>query len=315
MLKFRLGNIPVRVHLSFLITTLILQANAMTDFQVILMWLAIAFASILVHELGHALMGKALGLTPEIDIHGMGGTTSWSGAGRKLSHGKSILVSLAGPLAGLAVGAVLYAVTTNAGFGVAGLWNVYAAPDDKRTLLGTALYFGLFINIGWGLFNLAPMLPLDGGNVLRSFLNAVTKNRGERAVRIVSIALNIGLGVVGWVVFHDWWLALLGALFAVQNFQQLRALGARESDLALKEPLEKAYEALKREDGAAVIALAEQLLERARTDEMRAEAIHLLAYGLLLERRPEEADAIIKRLPPGYTPHASYAELRAQLAS
>jgi Zn-dependent protease len=312
MLKFRLGNIPVRVHLSFLITTVILQMNAIQDLRTVAMWLGIVFVSILVHELGHALAGKAFGLAPEIDLHGMGGTTSWS-AGRKLSHGKSILVSLAGPGLGMLFGGALWLVATQTP--LLRVDGPALEPSEGQKLAAQAFGMALVVNVGWGVFNLLPILPLDGGNVLRSLLNLATKDRGERPARIVGIVLGLAVGIGAYLWLGSWWIALLGALFAVQNFRVLRDLGARDADRALAQPLEDAYEALKREDGAAVLAIAEPILAQARTDEMRAEAIHLLAYGLLLEHRPDDADRMIKTLPAGYTPHKSYAELRAQLAS
>ena len=55
--------------------------------DLIAIWVAIVFISVLVHELGHALVGRMFGLDPQIELHGMGGTTSWvngvAGGGRK----------------------------------------------------------------------------------------------------------------------------------------------------------------------------------------------------------------------------------------
>src|SRR5882762_3079028 len=71
-------------------------------------WVAVVFVSVLVHELGHALVGKAFGLTPEITLHGMGGTTSWRD-GRDVGRAKSIAISVAGPFAGFALAALIFA--------------------------------------------------------------------------------------------------------------------------------------------------------------------------------------------------------------
>src|SRR5690606_34069820 len=64
---------------------------------------AVAFLSVLVHELGHAFAGRAFGLKASITLHMMGGATLFM-PGTQLSRGRDILVSAAGPFAGLALG-------------------------------------------------------------------------------------------------------------------------------------------------------------------------------------------------------------------
>ena len=94
-LSFRLGRIPVRILPSFFLTTVVLNFGLVqADPRKLVVWLAIVFASVLVHELGHALAGISFGLQPRIDLHGFGGTTSWAAAGRT-SPAKRIVISLA----------------------------------------------------------------------------------------------------------------------------------------------------------------------------------------------------------------------------
>ena len=52
----------------------------------------------------------------------------------------------------------------------------------------TAVLYALWINVGWGLINLAPIMPLDGGNALRSTIKLVTGVDKESLVRKISIA-------------------------------------------------------------------------------------------------------------------------------
>src|ERR1700675_4909709 len=95
---FRLGTIPVRVHLSFLLVTVFLAAGSLGDVRGLLCWILVVFVSVMIHELGHALVGRQFGLAPEIDLQGMGGLTSWGeGSGRKaIGPWRSIAISLAG---------------------------------------------------------------------------------------------------------------------------------------------------------------------------------------------------------------------------
>src|SRR5580698_107499 len=101
MLQFHLGRIPVRVSGWFFAVAAVLGVNG--DLSRGLMWVAIVFVSVMLHELGHATAGIAFGLQPRIDLHGMGGTTSWS-VSKQLSSVQRIAISIAGPFAGLAVG-------------------------------------------------------------------------------------------------------------------------------------------------------------------------------------------------------------------
>jgi Zn-dependent protease len=293
---FRIGNIPVRINASFFLMTVFLGMGSVNDLPLLLTWFVVVLVSVLIHEMGHALMGKAFGLSPEIDLHSMGGTTSWSG-GRNVGNGKGILISLAGPLAGLSVGVFA--------------WLAIPIP---ASVFGQKVYdFVWFVNVVWSVFNLLPMLPLDGGNVLRSTLNAMTGGKGEIPSRIIGLILAVLLGAVVVFKLHDWWLAMLGLLFAVQNWRGLQDYKDRNADAPFKAQLDAAYEALKVQDARRVLELSVPVIDSAKTWPVRAEAIHLAAYGLLLARRPADADEMIARLPRGYPPNPAYAQLRAQV--
>src|SRR5271157_5706253 len=112
-LSFRLGKIPVRILPSFFLMTVFLGMSAL-DLR-LAAWVLVVLVSVLVHELGHATMGLAFGLEPRIDLHGMGGTTSWK-TPKGLSTIQRIAISLAGPFAGFGVGAIVF------GLGVGGVF-------------------------------------------------------------------------------------------------------------------------------------------------------------------------------------------------
>jgi Zn-dependent protease len=214
MLSFRLGRVPVRIHPLFFIVAAILGASG-GSLLLILSWIGIVFVSVMLHELGHAGMGMAFGLDPVIDLHGMGGTTSWT-TRKRLSPAQRIAISLAGPFAGLAAGGVVYAL---ASLGVVPASAVWAE----------LVHQWLWVNVGWGIFNLLPILPLDGGNVLYQALDARTPGSGERPARIASIVVAIAIALVAWKMQAGLYVVVLVASFAALNYRGLQAIDARQA--------------------------------------------------------------------------------------
>jgi Zn-dependent protease/CBS domain-containing protein len=122
-------------------------------------WMAIVaailfFASLLLHELGHALQARHEGM--EID-----GITLWLFGGIARfkgmfpSAGAEFRIAIAGPLVSLALG-LLFSL---------GAWAI----STREAVDGVAAWLG-YINVTLLVFNLLPALPLDGGRVLRSAL-------------------------------------------------------------------------------------------------------------------------------------------------
>src|SRR5262249_40906452 len=138
------------------------------------------------------------------------GLTSWGEGGRRsVGTAKSVAISLAGPLVGIVIGlgARFYRDAASATLG-----------DRAYLLLGDVI----FVNLWWGVLNLLPVLPLDGGNVLMAIAQKVTNGRGARPARTISLAI-AGVIAVYALVNKNTFGALLAGLFAVQNYQALRA--------------------------------------------------------------------------------------------
>lgn len=107
------------------------------------------FGSVLIHELGHATVARRFGgYVRGIVLRGYGGITYHEGP---LSPGPLFLVVLAGPLASLILGAVAILP-----------WAILPAGMAAE-VLGQMV----FLNFFWGAFNLLPMYPLDGGQLVQ----------------------------------------------------------------------------------------------------------------------------------------------------
>src|ERR1700678_3725363 len=95
---FRLGGIPVSVHPLFWLTTVIMGGNRNNP-GMLLIWVAVCFVSILLHEIGHVLAYRAFGETGGVLLYSWGGLAIPDRAVRRTALAQ-VLISLAGPLAG-----------------------------------------------------------------------------------------------------------------------------------------------------------------------------------------------------------------------
>ena len=200
-LRFRLFSFPVQVDVSFLIMAAILGARA-GDAMLVLIWIGAVFVSVLLHELGHALTGRAFGLAPAIRLYSMGGLTYW-GSGRETAPWQNILISLSGPFAGFIAGAAVI---------VARL----AMPASESVYLRALVWDLLWVNIGWGVLNLLPILPLDGGHVVQSLGRLIFGPPGDTIARVVSIVTALTALAVA-IVLKYYWGAILAGYFALTN--------------------------------------------------------------------------------------------------
>jgi Zn-dependent protease len=293
-LAFSIAGIPVRIHPWFFLTAVALGAGTGSNAATIALWIVIVLFSVLLHEMGHAIAGRAFGLKPQIDLHGMGGTTSWQGA-FKLSSPKRVVVSLAGPAMGIVLGVAL----------------LFAPLKLQHPLAQQVVSDLLWVNLGWGIFNLIPMLPLDGGNVMAATLTGIVGPKGMRAARIISIALAVALLALA-LKSRMLWIGFLAALFAVQNFQAMRRDAVAANDGPVAERMQRAVEALRRDEGERVVQELEPVVAAVQTPELRMEAHRLLAFGYVSAQRWAELVALLRGEAGIYLPVADLEEMEGR---
>jgi Zn-dependent protease len=143
----RLFGFPIEIGLSFLILlgVVLLWMGGLTGLIVV----GVAFGSVLLHELGHALVARHLGVPVSgIELNFFGGAAKMIDQPKSANH--EIAIAAAGPAVSL--------VLSGLGFGI-----------------GTAIGSPFIVLVGWinlviAAFNLLPALPMDGGRILRAVL-------------------------------------------------------------------------------------------------------------------------------------------------
>ena len=108
-MKFTLFKFPVRVDLTFcLILFILLQSDLdARAYDLFALKGLVIFASILIHELGHALTFRKFGVHSSIELYSLGGLCRPLNHA-PLTHLQHMLVSLAGPLAGFSLALIVY---------------------------------------------------------------------------------------------------------------------------------------------------------------------------------------------------------------
>ena len=209
----RLFGIEIRVHLTFFFllvfvwSTEAVTQDASTALRVLAL-VGIVFGSVVLHELGHALVARGSGIPAKgIILLPIGGITILDEAhaipdpinGWK----RDIRIAAAGPLVNLFVA------------GVSALVLLSAMPSLSLTTRPLLHSGGLLRSIVWanlylGLFNLLPAYPMDGGRVLRAIFSRRLEmvQATQRAVRIGHVFSFLFM-MVG-ILTTDWWLVMIG---------------------------------------------------------------------------------------------------------
>jgi len=194
------------------------------------------FVTLLAHEMSHALVARARGLTTKaITLFALGGVAQIE---KEPEDAKTeFLVGIVGPLSSAVIGLVSLGIAWALG------WRISTAPD---TPLRAMLVWLGYINLSLAAFNMIPGYPLDGGRILRSILWLASRDV-ERATRMAAnvgkviallfIALGVfrffdGAGFGGlWIAFIGWFLLQAATASASSVALTAGLKGIRVSDV------------------------------------------------------------------------------------
>ena len=274
------GRIPILIHPLFWLSAFLIGWLSSSTLSAAFIWMVIIFVSVLIHELGHALTAISFKQKTQIQFVALGGLTSYEGP--QLRLWQQFVITFNGPLFGFFL------------FLLASL------------ILKLDVFHSLFIlrvtkafqvaNLFWTVVNLVPVLPLDGGQLLRIVLEAVFGVKGFKISLLVSAALSMILALAFLMINQ----LLAGAIFFLFSFQgflswrQSRLMAANdrvEENKQLMTELEKAM-AEKRFDQAKL--LIEKIRTKTTEGILFLTATQYLAFLLHQEGKKKEAYELLK---------------------
>jgi len=216
---FRVSGIDLFLHWSWFLVAAFEISNRAKSYSSVtwnaLEYLALFFI-VMLHEYGHALACRQVGGTAnQIVLWPLGGVAYVNPPPRP---GATLWSIAAGPLVNVGLLPIL------SGLGILGRSSGWAVEmPNAHALLRAVWFMNLFLLV----FNLLPIYPLDGGQILRSLLWFVVGR-----ARSLMVAAIIGfLGVAGFIILALWmqspWLGVL-SVFMLMNcwggLRQARAL-------------------------------------------------------------------------------------------
>jgi Zn-dependent protease/predicted transcriptional regulator len=210
----RIFGIEIRIHVSFALLLLFIGMTEQLARNTVGPWrgttlLAIVFGSVVLHELGHALVGKQSGVPPKaIVLLPIGGVTIFDEAQPDIPANwkRDVRIAAAGPVVNFLIA------------GISAFFLHVAAPHDRvwsdpYVNSANLPHSLVWVNLWLGLFNLLPAFPMDGGRVLRAIFSrsmepatatrrAISIGRGFALVfMLAGLWLNAWLTVVGFFLF------------------------------------------------------------------------------------------------------------------
>lgn len=217
-LQFRLFGVPVTVTPWFWVLGVFLRWNLASErqFDLLLIWLTSVFISILVHEYGHAFLAEAFGCWPSIYLYQFGGLAVFQPNSR-FTTWRSIAVSFAGPAAGFVLCGFVFVASLLVS------WSGWLDNLNPETAQRVDFFIGsmLFINIAWGVLNLLPILPLDGGRIAEALLVRFRRRDGQRWAFILGAVVAGGIAAL-FGLLHETYNAILFAILCITNVQSLQ---------------------------------------------------------------------------------------------
>jgi tetratricopeptide (TPR) repeat protein len=195
----RIGGVDIQFHFSMLfslfITYFIFHPVELRGAVLAVLWLMGFIFCILLHEAGHALAARLVGVEVKaIVIWLLGGLTTLARRPEKPAH--NLFISAAGPLVNMLLGFLFVAAYIL--LFLLRAWEPGPSALAWLQTLGDLCFSLAFLNIILVVFNLLPIYPLDGGNILHALLDGFFgRANADLITMLVSIPFLLGLFALG----------------------------------------------------------------------------------------------------------------------
>jgi len=222
--QIKLGKIfgvDIGLHYSWFIIALLITFSLVGHFEannpgwtetlrwsVAIITALLFFASIVVHELSHALVAKMRGLpVRSITLFALGGVAQIE---KEAADAKTeFWMGIIGPITSFVIGFLCLVITIALG---------WTPPDFPQRPLPAMLMWLGYINIALAIFNMIPGFPLDGGRVLRGLIWWITGNAKRATMIAARVGQVIAFAMILYGVmqffrgagFNGLWLAFIG---------------------------------------------------------------------------------------------------------
>lgn len=237
----RVGGIPLSLHWTFLALLAYLAWEGWSAAGWFgALWLVgfvlAAFTCVVMHEFGHALMAKRFGVhTAAVVLFPIGGMAAFDRIPRRA--GQELAIALAGPAVNVALVLLGFALGVH-----------YPAGWDPLVFPLSVAEFGrhlVAVNAIMGIFNLAPVFPMDGGRVLRALLSLrLDYLQATRwAVGLAKVLAITAIVLLAWVPEDPQWMAmaLFGFIFVAGEIELRNLRRQIEDETRWRERLSQLY--------------------------------------------------------------------------
>lgn len=274
-------RIPIAVHPFFWLMAGFIGWISSGSLYGTLIWIAIIFFSVVIHEFGHALTAVAFRQKASIRLVALGGLTSYDGP--KLKFWKQFLIVLNGPLFG---------------FGLSALATLCLQADwSGSPVIFMFLRWTQIANLLWSTVNLFPVLPLDGGQLLRIAFEAWFGVKGYLASLLTGAILSMFFAL-GFFLLQFYLAGAFFFLFAFQSFdlwRHSRSTTSQDRDENLKTLLNRAEQALQEGKKLDAERLFSEIRQKTTCGLLHAAATQYLAF--IYTQRNEKTEAYEMLLP------------------
>lgn len=218
----RLAGIPIKVDITFILVPIFLFGILQQSPIVFAALIVGVFLSVLLHELGHAMVARLFGVpVGEILVGGFYGYARMLEAAP--STAANVLILFAGPLTNGLLFLLCWGALGQPDVSLTGRFGpIDPAPwlQDSSWMIHATLTLAR-INLAMLVFNLLPAFPLDGGRIYRDVLGAVApRTIAVRAIATLGVVVGVWTALMGFRT--DLVLLLIGAEIAIINWATLK---------------------------------------------------------------------------------------------